>query len=91
MSLSSKQRKELRAAAHHLKPVVRVGQNGVSEGVIAEADQALTIHELIKVHVQGEDREERKQDAERLCAATRAELVTNIGKIFVVYRANPDE
>lgn len=88
MALTSKQKKELKGLAHHLKPVIRVGQHGVSEGVVAETDIALTTHELIKVHIQGEDRDERSQDCDTLCQKTGAELVAKIGKTFIVYRKN---
>lgn len=86
MSLTSKQRKELKAAAHHLSPVIRIGQNGVSEGVIQETDIALNAHELIKVQIQQGERDERRADAATLCEATGAELVHSIGKIFILYR-----
>lgn len=91
MPINSKQRKELKAAAHHLKPVIQVGQHGISEGVINETNVALNAHELIKVQIQGGEREERRTDAETLCKATDAELVHSIGKIFILYRKKKDE
>jgi len=91
MTLSSKERKTLRAQAHHLKAVVRIGQHGVSDGVIAETDIALTVHELIKVHIQGDDRDARLLDAQKLYAATQSELVSQVGKMFILYRQNPDK
>jgi len=91
MSLTSKERKELKARAHHLKPVVRVGQNGISAGVIQETEAALCAHELIKVHIQNDDREGRLQSAQRLAQELKAELVHQIGKTYVLYRANKAE
>jgi len=91
MSLSSKQCKELRAKAHHLKPVVRIGQKGLSDNVIAETDQALEIHELIKVHIASDERDNRKQAATQLAAATGAEKVGEIGKICILYRKKTSE
>lgn len=91
MTLTSKQRKELKAAAHHLKPVVRIGQNGISDGVIQETDTALRAHELIKVQIQQGERDDRRADAAALCEATGAELVHNIGKIFIIYRENKEK
>ena len=71
---------ELKARAHHLNPVVMVGQKGLTDAVIAETRQALHAHELIKVRVFGDDRMERIAICEALCAATGAQLVQHIGK-----------
>lgn len=89
MPISDSQRRYLRSLAHALNPVVWVGQAGLSEAVLAEADQALTTHELIKVKLSVGDRTERDGMAERLCARTAAELVQHIGHVVVVYRPNP--
>jgi len=86
MSINSKQRKALKTKAHHLKPVIRIGQHGVSEGVIAETHIALDTHELIKVQIQQGERAERHAAIETLCQQTEAELVHSIGKIFIIYR-----
>ena len=90
MSLSSKERKSLKAAAHHLKPVILVGQNGITEGVIKETDRALETHELIKIQIQGEDRDARLQGAQGLADQLGAELVHHIGKIYILYRQRKD-
>jgi len=86
MSLTSKQRKTLKAKAHHLNPVIRVGQNGISEGVIQETNIALNTHELIKVQIQHSDRDERLKSGILLAEKTGAELVHHIGKVFILYR-----
>jgi len=86
MSINSKQRKALKTKAHHLKPVIRIGQHGVSEGVIAETHIALDTHELIKVQIQQGERAERHAAIETLCQQTQSELVHAIGKIFIIYR-----
>jgi len=91
MSLTSKERKELKARAHHLKPVIRVGQHGVSDGVVAETDIALKTHELIKVHIQSDDRSERLTAAEALAGKTGAELVAHIGKTYILFRQNDEK
>jgi RNA-binding protein len=88
--LTSHDRKQLRQIAHHLDPVVIVGDHGVSDALIAETDRALTDHELIKVKVQNTDREARATAAEALASACNAEIVQSIGKIRVLYRRNPD-
>ena len=59
MKLSNKQKQFLKGLAHPLKPVVQLGGNGLTEGVLAEIDNALNHHELIKVKVPSDDREEK--------------------------------
>lgn len=90
MPLASREKKSLRQIAHHLDSVVAVGDQGVSEGVLAETERALADHELIKVKLAIGDRAARAAAAEQLAAACAAELVQSIGKIVVLYRANPD-
>ena len=90
MSLDNKKKRELKSQAHHLKVIIQVGQHGVSESLVAETDNALNTHELIKVQIQSDDRDERKAAAAELVAKTNAELVHTIGKIFVLYRQNKD-
>jgi len=90
MPINSKQRKTLKTKAHHLKPVIRIGQHGVSEGVIAETDIALDTHELIKVQIQQGEREERQAAITTLCQKTESELVHSIGKVFIIYRPSKD-
>ncbi len=85
MPLSSKQAKQLRAMAHHLKPVVLVGDKGVTEAVIDKVDVELENHELIKVKVAA-DRDEVKAAATALCEATGADLAGSIGKVLMLYR-----
>jgi len=90
MSLTSKERKAFKAQAHHLKPVILVGQNGITEGVVKETDGALQAHELIKVQIQGEDRDARLQGAQGLADQLNAELVHHIGKVYILYRQRQD-
>jgi|GEM_PF-255572 len=84
--LSASERKSLKAAAHHLNPVVMIGQEGLSEAVISETDRSLRAHELIKVRVAGDDRETRQAILEALCEALRCAAVQSIGKLLVLYR-----
>ena len=91
MSLDSKKKRELKSKAHHLKTIIQVGQHGISENVISETDNALTTHELIKVHIQDDDRAARQQAAITLTEKTKSELVHKIGKVFVLYRKNVDK
>lgn len=85
MELTGKQVRHLRALAHPLKPVVQVGDNGVSAAVIEHTEQALEDHELIKVKVAG-DRDDVKAAAEVLVRRTGAVQVQIIGKTIVLYK-----
>ena len=89
--LSQQQHKSLRAKAHELKPVILVGNKGLSSAVLAEADRALNDHELIKVRLNDDDREARKQSRTDMCKHLKAELIQSIGKIAVLYRQRPEE
>lgn len=84
--LRTKQLTYLRGLAHHRKVVVSVGAAGVSRGVVAELDEALRVHELVKVKLVGDDKRERQMCMERLCAATSAHAVQVIGRTGVLYR-----
>lgn len=89
MTLTSQQRAKLRGMAHTLKPVVIIGQNGLSANVLAEADAALTAHELIKVKIAHGDREVRQTIGAKLCADLGAAWVQSIGQLVVIYRPQP--
>lgn len=86
MNLTKKQVQHLKALAHHLNPVVMIGNNGLTEGVLAETEVALTHHELIKVKIAGEDREMKTLIADTIVRETGAYNVQIIGKILVLYR-----
>ncbi|EMM0853614.1 ribosome assembly RNA-binding protein YhbY [Morganella morganii subsp. morganii] len=86
MNLTKKQVRHLKALAHHLNPVVMIGNNGLTEGVLAETEVALTHHELIKVKIAGEDREMKTLIADAIVRETGAYNVQIIGKILVLYR-----
>lgn len=91
MSLIKKDIPNLRGAAHKLKPVVLLGKAGLTETVLAEINTALNFHELIKVKVAGEDRDERRALIDAMAQQTGALLVQVIGRIAVLYRAAPQE
>ncbi len=84
--LTPEQRKFLKSQAHGLKPVVMIGNQGLSEAVIKETDRALAAHELIKVRVLGDDREARDGYLMELCASLGAAPVQHIGKLLLIYR-----
>jgi len=91
MALSEAQKKELRGRGHQLKPVVMVGDSGLSKSLLAEYESSLAHHELIKVRVKNGDRDARDAIIRELCEHGAAELVQRIGNIALLYRENPDK
>jgi RNA-binding protein len=85
--LKGKDRRHLRSLAHHLNPIVLVGQNGVTEALVKNFESALLAHELVKVKVH--DADETQSVAEALFEQTGAQLVQLIGKTLVFYKAHP--
>ena len=83
-------RRELRAKAHHLDPVVIVGQHGLTPAVLKEIDVNLLAHQLIKVRVFTDERGAREAMLERICTALDASPVQHIGKLLVVWRRSPE-
>ena len=89
MPLTQEQKKQYKSIGHHLKPVLIVADNGLTEGVLAELERALADHELIKIKLNILDRESRLQTIAELCKAGTADLVQVIGKMALIYRKNP--
>ncbi len=85
-SLSKNQIKFLRAQAHSLKPVVMIGGNGVTDNVMEELNRALDHHELVKIKVRAEDREDKAEIIDYLCANANAHKIHTIGHNLVLYR-----
>lgn len=90
MQLSNKQKQHLKGLAHSLKPVVLLGGNGLTEGVMAEIDAALAHHELIKVKVPSEDREEKTMIMDAIVRESGAVKVQTIGHMLVLYKQSED-
>lgn len=90
MSLTQEQKKQFKATGHHLKPIVTIAEQGLSEGVMAELDRALNDHELIKIQLRLADRDDRAAILTELCQQSSAVLVQTIGKVALVYRKNPN-
>ncbi len=88
MSLNKSQIKFLTTLAHHLKPVIMVGQHGVTENLLKELDIALDHHELVKIKIAGEDRDSRSEMIRQLCEASSAEKIQAIGKTLTLFRRN---
>src|SRR6185312_15463206 len=79
-------RRELRARAHRLHPVVSIGHQGLTPAVLHEIDVALAAHELLKVRVMSDDRDERAALLDRICAEVDCAPVQQIGKLLVLWR-----
>ncbi len=84
--LTALQRRNLKAHAHHLTPVVMIGNDGLTDAVLAAIDAQLVSHELIKVRVFSDDRTARGEMAAKIGAALNTGLVQHIGKLLVLYR-----
>ena len=91
MTLTEAQKKYLRGLGHQKKPLIIVGDAGLSESLLAEYETTLSHHELIKVRVRVGDRETRDSIIEKLCSVSAAELVQRIGNVALLYRENPDK
>jgi len=87
MPLPQDQKKRFKKIGHYLKPVVMVAEKGLTKNVIAELDQALENHELIKIKLAIQDRDDRSELLTLACQETQAELVQSIGKTALIYRA----
>jgi RNA-binding protein len=87
---STKLRKALRGAGHHLSAVVQVGKEGVTDAVLAQLDEQLAAHELVKVRIGTESPEDRFEAAERLGAAAGAQIAQILGRTVLVYRRHPE-
>lgn len=90
LQLSSDQRRELRARAHNINPVVSISENGLTEAVLREIELNLKAHELIKIRVFGDSRENRIAYLEQICEKLEAGAVQHIGKLLIVYRPDPN-
>lgn len=87
-NLTGSQRKHLRSLAHPLKPVVQVGEAGLSESVIRAVDQALSFHELVKVRLMRP--KNKKAEARSLSSQSGAELCGLVGHTVILYRRNEE-
>lgn len=90
MALTGKQRRKLRALGHHLSVVVQVGQNGVTDAVVAAVAQALHDHELVKVQI-AQDRDEREASTEKLAAETQSEVAQTLGKTLLLFKKRKEK
>ncbi|GAA6183235.1 MULTISPECIES: ribosome assembly RNA-binding protein YhbY [Alteromonadaceae] len=91
MKLSNKQKQYLKGLAHPLKPIVQLGNNGLTEGVLAEIENALSFHELIKVKVPSDDREEKQLIMDAIIRETSAIQLQVIGHTLIMYRQSEEK
>jgi len=87
MSSNSERKKQFRSLGHNLKPIVTIGDNGLSEGVLSELNRALDDHELIKVKLALAEREDRQQLTDEIRKLPKTEVVQQIGKVLLLFRA----
>jgi RNA-binding protein len=83
-------RRTLRAAGHHLSPIVQVGKEGATDAVARQLEQALYDHELVKVKVGAESPQDRFEAAERLASAAGGQLAQILGRTLLVYKRHPE-
>lgn len=88
---SGKLRKALRAAGHHLSPVVQIGKEGVTDAVLRQLDEQLGVHELVKVKVGTESPEDRFEVTDRLAGEAGAQVAQVLGRTVLVYRRHPEK
>ncbi len=86
LSLSVSQRRDLKARAHALHPVVIIGNAGLTPAVLDEIERSLKSHDLMKIRVMNDDREVREAMLQEICEQLKAGPVQHIGKMLVVYR-----
>lgn len=91
MDLSEHQKKYLRGLGHQLKPVISVGDSGLTKSLLTEFKSTLDHHELMKVKVRVGDRAARDEIIGQLCSDFGAVLVQRIGNVALLYRANPQK
>ncbi len=91
LDITSAQRRELRARAHALHPVVMVGDGGLTTPVLNEIHRNLASHELIKIRVMADEHAGRDRIMGEICATLHAAPVQHIGKILVIFRPRPEQ
>ena len=91
IQLNARERAHLKARAHALEPSVQIGQGGLTDKVIAEVDRALAAHELIKIKILGDDRDEREAISNAVCERTGAGFVQRVGKVTVLWRPKEEK
>ena len=91
IELTPEQRRALRAAAHHLNPVVTIAGKGLADTVVKEIDRSLKAHELIKVKLAGIEREEHAALLNEICETLDCAPVQHIGNTLILWREKPED
>lgn len=91
MNLSNKQKQHLKGLAHAIKPVVQLGNNGLTEGVLAEIESAINFHELIKVKIPTDDKEEKALIVDAIVRETGAFKLQAIGHVLVLFKQSDEK
>ncbi len=89
MPLTNQLKKQYKSIAHHLSPIVIISENGLNEGALQELERAIAEHELIKIKLASNDRDERIQLVNEICDSLKAEKIQLIGKMLILFRKNP--
>jgi RNA-binding protein len=89
MSLTNSVKRQYKSIGHHLNPIVIISENGLTEGVLQELERAINDHELIKIKIAINDRDDRAEIINETCSALQAEKVQTIGKMLILFRKNP--
>src|SRR5690625_2857043 len=89
LSISVAERNQYRALAHHLKPVVLMGDQGLTDAVLKEIDTHLQAHQLIKIRVSEDERSVRQAYLQQICTELGAEPIHHLGKTLIIYKRNP--
>ncbi len=91
LTISISERKNLRARAHSINPLVAISEKGLTDSVLAEIDLTLNHHELVKIRVFNDDREIREGYFNTICTSLHAAPIQHIGKLLIIYRKAPPE
>ena len=89
MNLTPKDKRKLKSLAHHLKPVIQVGQKGITDSILSAIDKTLQDHELIKIKFV-DFKEDRRNITIKIAETTKSELITIIGNTSILFRQNTD-
>jgi RNA-binding protein len=89
-TISASEKKQLKAKAHHLKPVIQIGRKGLTKALIKAVDDALFIHELIKIQFL-DYKEEKKYIATEIANDTESAIVDMIGNVLILYKENQEK
>ena len=91
MLISNQQKKHFRAIGHNLRPVVIISHKGLTDSIGNEIDRALNDHALIKIKINSQERESRKEITSQICEHHKAVCIQSIGHIALIYRPSKNK